>query len=453
MQSSGLESSENYRVVGKIGLDDNYILGCGARSHVCMGYFEDVEWSAAIRVMDNSSDTAYEIWKKEVRILRKMTNTDKNQNIIAYRGSEELGKQLFIAMELADTTLQQLITQIFPVTSHNFPPPSMNEIRMYCHQICKGISALHSYGIVHSNIKPSNVLIFLTGITSGRNCTIAKVSDLGLRKTLSDSAINIKSSTKGTQSYMSPECIRALYKGEQFISTKASDIFSLGLTLFYAVTRGAHPYGLPIYQAGNLYKAELNFDALSGPVALLDFYNLITPMLTVDMPQERPTCKAILTHPCFWSTNKRQRFIIQTADFVSTRKGKKCEKSIMKNGCQLIGKGWKNHILDVVKILRKERAQYMTAENYSTTSIVDLIKFIRNQYAHFFEKCKEFQNFFGNDREVLYMTYFETKFPFLLPFLYIHLQNFKSDFQQFYANPEEVMYFPALPKTHSSYID
>ena len=104
-------------------------------------------------------------------------------------------------------------------------PP--NEAAAIAIQVCDGLVAIHKHGLIHRDVKPSNIMID----ESGR----ARILDFGII-TASDGADETSTaSLAGTPGYMSPEQIR----GEPL--TPASDLFSLGIVLYRMLT-GRRPF-------------------------------------------------------------------------------------------------------------------------------------------------------------------------------------------------------------------
>ncbi|MFC4464642.1 serine/threonine-protein kinase [Streptomyces xiangluensis] len=91
--------------------------------------------------------------------------------------------------------------------------------------IAEALISIHAAGVVHRDLKPSNVLVASDG---------PRVIDFGIARAIDDTRIT--HGVLGTPAFMSPE---------QAIDTRkagaASDVFSLGSTLVYAVT-GRAPY-------------------------------------------------------------------------------------------------------------------------------------------------------------------------------------------------------------------
>jgi len=94
-------------------------------------------------------------------------------------------------------------------------------------RIASGLHAAHERGIIHRDVSPDNIIVPLSDVTR------AKIIDFGIARStqFSDKTI-IGTGFAGKDNYVSPEQV-GLFGGEV---TAKSDIYSLGLLLFHALT-------------------------------------------------------------------------------------------------------------------------------------------------------------------------------------------------------------------------
>jgi outer membrane protein assembly factor BamB len=93
--------------------------------------------------------------------------------------------------------------------------------------LAEALQAVHARGMVHRDLKPTNVLLAADG---------PRVIDFGVVRALDGTALTTGGITFGTPSYMSPE------QAEGRPAGPASDVFALGSTLCFAATGGT-PFG------------------------------------------------------------------------------------------------------------------------------------------------------------------------------------------------------------------
>ncbi|MFE1950417.1 serine/threonine-protein kinase [Streptomyces sp. NPDC059524] len=126
-----------------------------------------------------------------------------------------------------------------------------HSVRVLGAGLAEALTAVHGLGLVHRDVKPSNVLLTVDG---------PRLFDFGIaRATDGTASLTSTGVSIGSPGYMAPEQI--LGKGV----TGAADVFSLGAVLVYAAT-GRSPF-LGDSSAALLYKVvheEPELDALSG---------------------------------------------------------------------------------------------------------------------------------------------------------------------------------------------
>jgi len=107
----------------------------------------------------------------------------------------------------------------------NNPLLSENKIKRLIHQLVQGLAYLETHGIIHRDIKPTNIM---TAMVPGSDIPSLIIADFGLA-CYKDEAILCKGS--GTQGYMPPE----VYISKTLDSipyTSKVDVFSAGVIFF-----------------------------------------------------------------------------------------------------------------------------------------------------------------------------------------------------------------------------
>jgi len=110
-------------------------------------------------------------------------------------------------------------------------------------QVADALAATHAAGIVHRDVKPANILIGEGGAVEG----LVKITDFGISHASGDVTLTQTGQITGTPAFLAPE----VAQGHPM--TEASDVFSLGATL-YTCLEGAPPFGMEENALGMLHR-------------------------------------------------------------------------------------------------------------------------------------------------------------------------------------------------------
>lgn len=197
-------------------------LGKGGMASVYRAYQTSLDREVAIKVMAEryTSDPAFvERFRREARSIARL----RHPNILTVFDAGDDNGLLYIVMELIDgPTLKEVM---------NNKPIALDKAENINTQIASALDYAHDAGIIHRDVKPSNVLMD----KSGR----AVLSDFGIIKMIGEQNNNLQLTNTGTgvgtPDYMSPE--QAMGEGLDV----RSDEYSLGI-MFYEMMTGRPPF-------------------------------------------------------------------------------------------------------------------------------------------------------------------------------------------------------------------
>jgi serine/threonine protein kinase len=149
-------------------------------------------------------------------------------------------------------------------------PLSADQVRYVADNLLKALGAAHQAGIVHRDVKPANVMFTETGEVL--------LTDFGIAVHEADTTLTGTGMLVGSVDYMAPERIRG------HDSAAAGDMFSLGVTLYQAVT-GVSPFHRDTTAAS---LAAILFVDPPPPRCQPSLSTLIVRLLAKD-PGQRPT--------------------------------------------------------------------------------------------------------------------------------------------------------------------
>ncbi|MFZ1932610.1 MAG: serine/threonine-protein kinase [Thermoguttaceae bacterium] len=151
------------------------------------------------------------------REIRALASLDHPKLVAALDAGEDGNVHYLVTEYVPGTDLRKLVRQDGPL--------GVAAAASVISQVAEGLEYAHAQGIVHRDVAPGNVLVSPDGE--------AKLSDLGLAGSLDGSSESDPRRGKivGTADFLSPDQIR-----DPRNPAPAWDIYSLGCTLYYAVT-------------------------------------------------------------------------------------------------------------------------------------------------------------------------------------------------------------------------
>jgi serine/threonine protein kinase len=164
---------------------------------------------------------AEEARQRAMREGRIAARLQHQHAISVYDVTEDEGQPVLVMEYLPSTSLAAMMQEHGPL------PP--REVARVGSQVAAALGAAHAAGVVHRDIKPGNILL-------GDDGTV-KITDFGISRAQGDVQVTKTGMLAGTPAYLSPD----VAMGQE--PTPASDVFSLGATL-YAAIEGRPPFGL-----------------------------------------------------------------------------------------------------------------------------------------------------------------------------------------------------------------
>ena len=196
-------------------------------------------------------------------------------NVVRIYEINEHGGWWYIAMEMVEGgSVKQIVKAAGPM-----PPGRACQVIA---DAAVALAAAHSLGIIHRDVKPGNLMV-----SRGGHC---KLTDFGLVRLYDpNDPFDFTTKAVGTPQFIAPEVIR------DHRSASASDVYSLGGTLYYALT------GHPPYVGAKV--AEIINQHLDGPLP--------------ELSKHIPDCPQSLNKLVHWAMGKDPAQRPSAADFAA----------------------------------------------------------------------------------------------------------------------------------------
>ena len=317
----------------------------------------------------NSKDT-----KGEISTL--MSISDKCEHIFKYHESFEDDNFQYLSLDLMDGDLHEFVTnkEVNKVLRSN----SASGVQII-KELVDGLAFLHKEKFIHRDLKPGNILYTTDPILH------FKIADFGLTKNMAASSMISSTGgsgvaiSAGTRCWMAPELVSMKTRDH----TEQSDVFSLGLVFHYLLTLGKHPFGTESEPAHvierKIVEMSPNLDQALGSEAI----SFLQIVLTKN-PSKRPPAAHLNQHPFLWSNRKKIEFLKAVGDQPEAAYPAEFPNSLEQRlQTTYTGKRVRITTWDrVIAEIYHEITRGWKLKKYRTDKLIDLIRFIRNAYAH-----------------------------------------------------------------------
>jgi serine/threonine protein kinase len=236
----------------------------------------------AVKVLPRYKSTP-EAEKSFMREIRNQAQLDHHHLVRAYDAGHDGSVNYLVTEYVPGIDLRRFIRRHGRLT--------MAAAASVVSQAAHGLEHAHSRGLIHRDVKPGNLLVTPEGVV--------KVSDLGLAGTfnLDGEAQNLGEKIVGTADYLAPEQITA----PQLLGPP-TDVYSLGCTLYYAVT-GKVPF--PGGNAASKVRAHCQTEPIDprrlNPELDDDFVEVIAAMMVKSPPQRMQTMGEVVRRLARWA--------------------------------------------------------------------------------------------------------------------------------------------------------
>lgn len=263
-------------------------IGKGGMGEVYKATHGVLERAVAIKILPRHKSNPDDIanFLREARVLARL---DHENLVRAFDAGDDGKKRYYLVTEyVPGADLRKLVRAKGPL--------GMCQAASIVSQVAKALQHAHDQGLIHRDVKPGNVLV----TPEGR----AKLSDLGLagpRQAEGESDPRL-GRIVGTPDYLSPDHIEAPWN-----PTPAWDIYSLGCTLYYAVT-GKVPF--PGGSAVDKCRAHLHLRPLDprrlNPGLTDRFVDVIADMMAKNPADRIPSAREVADRLAPWAEGQDQ---------------------------------------------------------------------------------------------------------------------------------------------------
>ncbi len=415
------------------------------------------------------------------REISLLIESDGHPNVVRYFLKEMRGDFVYLALELCDMNLQDLITELARKRAQSLTSrskertkqktPIDDATKQLLFEIASGVKHIHSLRIVHRDLKPANILLARKNRTRDEDEDedgiyqafqdkdfIVKISDMGLGKQLlgqssfgmstMNNSIGIGMSRNegstiagagpGSVGWQAPEVMAhrlspesPLLHDESGCAETMLEASPIDPSLNGRTSRSVDIFSLGCiffctvlpgsHPFGEWYEREANIMKNCPTTRALEAVTIDAADLILSMlhrsPRSRPTAKEVVQHPFFWNPLKRLTFLCDLSDRLESTDSTDVGKTKVEP--YVIEKN-AAVIVGTAWDTKLDPGLFNNVSKfrtYDTSSVRDCLRLIRNKSHHFDELSNDLKGRVATNEEEL-LKYFESVFPLLLMHCY-----------------------------------
>ncbi len=251
------------------------VLGRGGYATVYRAHDEHLGRDVAVKVFAaGAADAAGSVDADRVVSETRLLASVGHPSLVTLHDAHLDARPPFLVLELVDgPTLGDLIA------AGALAPPRVARIAA---ELTEALHVIHARGIVHRDVKPSNVLM-RPGLLPDSESR-ATLADFGIAALVDSARVTATGTFVGTAAYLSPEQVR----GEQ--AGPAADVYALGLVLLESLT-GVRAFPQPTPHEALVARLVRSPEI---PVTLPAAWRTLLSAMTADDPAQRPDAHAVL---------------------------------------------------------------------------------------------------------------------------------------------------------------
>ncbi|CAO1401087.1 unnamed protein product [Diamesa hyperborea] len=342
----------------------------------------------------NNRDVAIRVIKKEftseaIKESELLSKLEHHEHIIKFHFKFHNNDYIYIVTEHYKTSLEDYIE-----TKGGDKDLSAKDI---CLQLTEAVDFIHKQKVIYLNLNPKNI-----HIVGSRGVQKVKLTNFTNAVQWTEENSDLKEEIPLIDGFIAPEHYSTNVK-QDF----ATDIYMLGCLFYYIITNGLKlPNCMYKQEQSKVFEKFNKYQTGRKTSDVVMCFDITTQMIWF-LKEKRTSIELILKHPFFWSTEKLLTYIIDVAVRIE-EKDKNFFNKLETKKRNVVGNDWTRGLDDIYLEISKGR-------DYDGTSVVDLVKTIRNRIVH--TSTSRVAEVMRSSKEDL-KNYWLGKFPHLIPHLY-----------------------------------